>query len=240
MRAYPVAGKQKSIEICRAFIEGAPEHASGSVFYGVTEANDDYWRKAKLENDYWYIDNSYTDPQRQTYFRVTRNAMQHSGIGVSDGKRFRKLALQIKPWRRAGKHVVVACQSAHFMRLSDYYGDWTADTVTALAKVTNRPVRLRLWSGDKEKSSSTLHNDLEGAHCLVTWSSCAAVTALLAGIPVICTGPSACAPMSGALDDPENLPMPDREKWAAVLADQQFSMDEMRSGKAWAMLNDSL
>lgn len=237
MRSFPVSGKQKSSDICKAFSDGTPKDADGSVFFGVTESNDAEWRRAKIENDYWYADNAYLDSTRQSHFRVTRNAMQHSGEGESDGKRFQALGIPVKPWRKSGKHIVLCPQSAHFMRLSGYYGDWTADTVVALNKVTDRPMRIRLWSADKAKLAATLQDDLIGAHCLVTWSSAAAVTALLSGVPVICTGPSACRPLSGALDDPENLPMPERMNWAGVLADNQFTMRELSDGTAWRMLN---
>ena len=235
MRACPVKRKQKSVEICAAFLEGTPKDAPGSVFYGVDEDNLDEWN---ARSDYYYIDNSYFDVVRGSYFRVTRNAMQHSGLGGSDGVRFRKLGASIRPWRK-GRHILVCPQSTHFMRLCGYYGDWTADTVRALNEVTDRPIRIRLWSPDKMKLASTLESDLIGAHCLVTHSSAAAVTAVLAGVPVVCTARCAASPMSGSLADIEDLARPgDRERWASVLADNQFTLEEMRNGTAWRMLND--
>jgi len=236
LQAFPVRNKQKSADICQSFLDGAPKDAAGAVFYGVDESNMDGWLTS--QRDFMYIDNSYTDPQRGTYFRVTHNAMQHSGRGVSDGGRFRALGIEIRPWRRFGTHVVLCPQSQSFMRLAGYYGDWTADTVVALNKVSDRPIRIRLWSADKLKLAQTLHDDLRGAYCLVTHSSAAAITAILAGIPAICTGACAAAPMAGTLGDIDDLPMPDRLTWAGVLSDNQWTLDEFRDGTAWRMLND--
>lgn len=235
MRAFPVANKKKSADTCQAFLKGAPKDASGSVFYGVDDSNMDAWLSSK--ENFWYIDNSYTDPQRGTHFRVTHNALQHSGRGISDGSRFRALGIEIKPWRRSGTHIVLCPQSQSFMRLVGYYGDWTADTVVFLNKVSERPIRIRLWSPDKVKMAETLQDDLRCAYCLVTHSSAAAVTAVLAGVPAICTGTCAASPMAGTLADVDDLPMRDRERWAGVLADNQWALDEMRNGTAWRMLN---
>jgi hypothetical protein len=74
------------------------------------------------------------------------------------------------------------------------------------------------------------------AHALITWSSAAAVMAVLAGVPVVTMGPCAAAPMAGDIADVENLPQPERESWAGVLADNQWTLDEMRAGKAWEAL----
>lgn len=237
MRACPVRRKQKSVDICAAFMAGAPEDAPGSVFYGVENDNLEEWSAAQSEC-YWYIDNSYFDTSRGTYFRVTRNAMQHSGSGESDGRRFRSLRAAIRPWRKHGRHILVCPQSDHFMRLCGYYGDWTADTVRALSKVSDRPIRIRLWSPDKAKLAATLESDLIGAHCLVTHSSAAAISAVLAGVPVVCTAKCAASAMSGGLADVESLPTPEgREQWASVLADNQWTLAEFRDGTAWRMLN---
>lgn len=239
LKGYPVPGKQKSIDICNAFIAGAPPSALGSVFYGVTEANRDAWQCAKIDGSAWYIDNSYFDAARQTYFRVTRNATQHAGRGESDGKRFNRLGIAIRPWRR-GSHIVVVQQSDSFMRnVAGYPSDYVADVIVRLADITDRSILVRLWNRDKHRACDGLLEDLSGAHALVTHSSAAAVTALLSGVPVAVSRMSCAQHMAGSIDDIEGLPRPDnREQWASVLADQQFTLEEMRSGLAWAMLND--
>lgn len=244
MTAYPVANKKKSFEICLAWTRGCGGQIGTTLrdgdafFYGVDDSNEAVWREVlKSGRDFWYCDNAYFDGARQQYFRVTKNALQHSGAGDSDGLRFAELGVPIKPWRTAGEHIVVCPQSTPFMKtIAQYQGDWLRDAVAALEAHTRRPLRIRAWSADKGKLAATLKDDLAGAHALVTWSSAAAVTALLEGVPVVANGPGCAASMSGWIADMENLPQPPRETWAAVLADNQWTLDELRRGDAWAKL----
>lgn len=249
LTCYPVAGKKKSFDICLAFAQGAGGQIAGllregaAFFYGVDDSNLETWRRVReLGREFFYCDNAYFDGTRQAYFRVTRSALQHSGAGESDGKRLAKLGVTIKPWRAAGEHVLVCPQSHHFMRtVVGVEGDWQAETMAKLATLTDRPVRLRAWSADKGKLAATLEQDLANAHVLVTWSSAAAITAILAGVPAIVLGQSAAQPMAGtSLEQLENPPTPDgREGWAGVLADNQWTLDEMRAGVAWRALQAS-
>lgn len=242
INAYPVDGKRKSFELCQAFVDscGGKVITDGvlregaAFFYGVDGSNVDVWRAVQRERrDYFYSDNSYFDATRGDYFRVTRNGLQHSGTGPSNGKRFASLRIDVKPWRRRGDHIVMCPQSDHFMTvIAGVAFDWTRHTRDALARFSGRPLRLREWNRDKSALSATLPADLDGAHALVTWSSAAAVEAVLSGVPVVCTGPCAAAPMGGDIADIECLPTPAREQWAGVLADNQWTVSEFRRGLA--------
>lgn len=243
--AYPVANKRKSQEICLAFIRGCGGQIGtdrlrdgAAVFYGVDASNESIWRQVKAqEREFYVIDNSYFDSSRQQYFRVTKNALQHSGIGTSDGQRFFSLGIPIQEWKTGGKHIVVCPQSDSFMRVMVGAGqDWMPRTLDALSKLTKREIRVRAWSPDKGALSRTLVDDLEGAHALVTWSSAAAVTAVLAGVPVVTLGQCAAEPMAGGLHEIEWLPKRDRVNWAGTLADNQWTLSEMKEGKAWSHL----
>jgi hypothetical protein len=100
---------------------------------------------------------------------------------------------------------------------------------------------VRAWSGNKREWFRTLGDDLKDCHCLVSYSSSSSITALLAGVPAISTGDDAAArPVTGRLADVENPPRPtaeERRAWAGVVADNQWTLDEMRSGLAWRMLH---
>lgn len=248
VNAYPVANKAKSYEICQAFVQGCEGtivtdgklRDGPSFFYGVDESNVGAWKATILDlrRDYYYCDNSYFDQSRQKYFRVTKNRLQHSGSGVSDGKRFESLGINILPWRGQGKHIVICPQSGKFMRqIANVFWDWTDATKQELRFWTDRLLRVRDWMPNKERLSRSLGDDLTDAHALVTFSSAAAITAVLNGIPVVSTGQSAAAIMGGTIQDIECLPTPERKDWAGVLADNQWTLDEMRSGQAWASLN---
>ncbi len=246
--AYPVANKGKSAEICEAFVagcggavaRGSPQLLPGpAFFYGIDDGNEHLWREARadLGREFYYCDNAFFDQTRETYFRVAKNRLQHPGTGVSDGSRFRALGIEIKPWRDAGSHVVVVPQSDHFMHsVVGYPGQWLPGVVAAVKGFTDKAVRVREWGRDKGKLAKTLAADLEGAAALVTWSSAAAVMAVINGVPVCVGGDSAAGPMSGPLQDLNDLPRPERENWAGVLGDHQWTLEEFARGDAWRAL----
>ncbi len=206
-----------------------------AAFYGIGPGMEPLWRGVQDGRDWFLIDNSYFDSARGTYYRVTKNRLQHSGLGTSDGSRFRALGIEIEPWRLPGNHIVVCPQSEHFMRsVGGYGGDWAADVVHSLQGLTDRPIMLRLWGRDKSKQAANLHEMLDGAHAVVTWSSAAAITALLSGIPAVCMGQSAAEPMATPLAEIESPRRPDgREEWGRILADNQWTLAEMAGGFAW-------
>lgn len=228
--AHPVLGKQKSIDLCNAFIEGAPRSARAFVFYGVNQSNMREFRTAKANGAPWfYIDGSYFDKVRGQQYRITKNAFQIRAVEhSSDGQRFRALGVTPQPWKltRANTHILAVEQSATFM--ADIAGNpqWLRERVRR-AKETGAAVRVRPWSSDKPKLATTLAQDIEGASVVLTHSSAAAVEALIAGVSAI------VSPMSAIYGiDPK-----DRLEILGVLADNQFSTEQMRSGEAWKWLN---
>lgn len=265
MNAYPVAGKQKSFDLCRAFLDGAGGgkivtdgrlRPGAAVFYGVNDSNENVWRQVLAEKrDFFYIDNSYFDAvragvqldhQADHQFRVTRNGYQCLPQGQqTDGTRFAALGIEIKPWRMHGDAVVLCPQSDHFMRVVVRAGrHWVADTI---AKLTYARADLRIvvreWSSDKRALAATLIEDLNEAAFLVTWSSAAAVTALLHGVPAVSLGVSAASglvPPRVLIEPMQSGWLPtdaERLRWAGVLADNQWTVSEIKRGMAWQKLN---
>jgi hypothetical protein len=225
LTACPVQGKKKSVAICEAFIAGADPSAEGYVFFGVDFSNVDLWRKAKTSGkDWWFADNSFFDKTRGTHFRVTRNGLQHTGAGGTDGLRFAALGIDIKPWRKGGAFTVVCPQSPMFMLLVAEDLKW----IKRAMQHAQPPIRMRDWTPDKLSAQRSLAADLRDAKMLVTHSSSAAVEAVLAGVPAFCSERSPAHWVT------ENT---DRLRWAGVLADNQFTLKEFEDGTAWQMLN---
>jgi hypothetical protein len=236
--AYPVRGKQKSVDICNAFIAGARDARDGAVFYGVNASNVSVLQsRQKSGAPFYYIDNAYFDATRGRRFRVTKNAIQHSGLGESTGERFAALNLSIAPWHATGEHIVVCPQSSPFMHdVIGYSGDWLSQTIAKLLKVTTRSLRVREWNRDKIAAARSLPEDLLNAWCLVTHSSAAAVTALLHGVPVVSEAGAAACMSIQIKEIEEPVVPPDRERFFGVLADNEFTLTEMESGYAWRMI----
>lgn len=239
---YPVPGKEKSKVICRAFAAGAPAHATGSVFFG-TEGVMQQFQRAQ-SGTWFYIDNAYTDPQRGQYFRVTKNALQVDGaLRYSDGKRFARLGIQVSDWRDdPNGHILVIPQSDDFMKSTlGRKSDWTHETIQKLkAWAPDRRLHIRPWTRDKTVAYRELHADLIGASLLVTWSSAAAITALYEGIPAISESGAASAltgPLtSESIATPRRPTTAERTRFLEILADNQWTLDEMRDGIAWRAL----
>lgn len=248
---YITPGKSKARRLCEAFAAGAGGVAvetsvlrpGPAAFYGVAETTRPLWRRAIEEkHDWYYLDNAYFDATRQRHFRVTRNALQATGRERPDWKRFADLKLGIQPWQHGGGHIVVCAQSDWYMRgLCGWAGGsdgWMREVIAALVPHTDRTMVFRRWQADKDAAAASLRADLRGAHALVTHSSAAANEALIAGIPVFVTGVCAASSMaSGDLAAIEKPRYPDgRYDWAAALAGQQWTIEELREGVAWEAL----
>jgi len=138
------------------------------------------------------------------------------------------------PWAKDGRHIVIAEPSETYQRFHGIEG-WTARTLAQLKQLTDRPIVIR----DKEmqRFGRKLHEDLKGAHCLVTHGSNAAVEAVIMGCPVF-VHPDSAASLVGLTDlkDIEAPIYPDREPWVHSLAYSQFSERELIDGTLWKLL----
>lgn len=183
----------------------------------------------KRGRPFWHIDNGYWNPARGTArgnYRFTYRSMTPALLRGDD---LRLAAVPLKPWRRDGRHVLLAMPGVHFgMALDIDVPAWCATIETRLREATDRPIRIRT-----RDSRKPLAQDLAGAWCCVTHSSNVAVDAALAGIPVFVAPTSAAVPIGRTNLDIENPAMPGRKKWLRSLASQQFTLAEMASGEAW-------
>jgi hypothetical protein len=245
---YAQPGKARSREVLSAFaagcrgavVENPPARLipGPAAFYGCVGL-EHLLLEARCGREWYYGDNAYFDRARGTHFRFAQNALQFSGCAMPEPERFARLGIEIKPWKKDGRHIVVVEQSAHFLRLAGEGHDWYERTVSELKRHTDRPIVSRSWRRDKDKAAATLAADLADAWALVTHMSAAATEAVLAGVPVFVTGPCAATPVaSGRLERIETPAYPEwRELWACGLAGMQWTIEEIRAGAAWRALN---
>lgn len=184
-------------------------------------------RQARKAGVPWiYGDHGYFG--RGEYYRVTRNAFQCDGVS---GHGVGSAAIpEIAPWRR-GNHVLVCPPHENIAVLMGFsVHDWLTDVAFRLTHNTDRTVKVRDRFADKPLAA-----DLKDCHAVVTWTSNVAVDALIAGVPVFCTGECASSPMGRT--DPINIEYPrypdDRRAWLCVLACNQWTLDEIAEGKVW-------
>jgi hypothetical protein len=168
------------------------------------------------------------------YYRWIVNAYQMQTVRDVPDDRWKALDQPLWPWRKTGRHIVVAEPSPTYQRFHGIEG-WTERTIAELKAITDRPIVVR----DKEmqRFGRKLHEDLKGAHCLVTHGSNAAVESVIMGCPVF-VHPDSAASLVGRTDlkDIEQPLYPDREPWAWSLAYSQFSEVELVNGVLWRLL----
>lgn len=200
----------------------------------------DEWREKKRPFIYW--DRGYARRVFATslptgtdggFYRWHMNAFQLQAIRDVPKDRWTSLATDIKPWVKGGRHIVIAAPSRTYAKFHGTEG-WIADTIDALARVTDRQLVIR----DKEHVvNRKLDRDLEGAHCLVTHGSIAAVESVIMGCPVFVHPDSAAALMGKTdLKEIERPVYLDRDAWVNSLAYCQFNERELVDGTLWRLI----
>jgi len=182
----------------------------------------------------YYADHGYFG--RHRYFRITRNGYQHDGTGDAEPSRFAKFNRPIQKWRTDGRHVLICPNSETYFRLFglDVHA-WVRQATQLIAGHSDRPVKVR-WKGQAQP----IQADLEHCWAVVTYSSAAALDALIAGVPVFVLASFAAAFRMGTPDLTriESPVYPDgREPFLWNLAQNQWTLDEIRAGDAWRALS---
>lgn len=167
--------------------------------------------------------------------RATRNAYQKNWVEERPRDRLDALGVRLAPWRREGRHLLVVPPSEAVCRLFGL-GDWEARIRARLVATGTRRAIWTTYKGDPRPLSERL----DGCHAVVTWTSNVAVEAIVAGVPAFVGAASAAAPVATPLECLghmlERPLMPPREAWAASLAWGQFTLEEIRSGFAKAVV----
>lgn len=200
------------------------------------------WRKTGRTWIYW--DRGYCDRVFATclptgeaggYYRWHVNSFQLNSVRTVADDRWRALKAEktVRPWQRDGRHIVIAAPTRTYCRFHRCES-WIADTIDALARVTDRQLVIR----DKEQYiRRPIQQDIEGAHALVTHASNAAVESVILGCPVFVHPDSAAALVgSTSLKTIERPVYPDREEWLKSLAYCQFNERELVDGTLWNLL----
>ena len=246
--AYYVNGIGICKEFALAFSKGCGGHIyetanmlqNGDVAMFGDPATWGLLQDAIKDNRTWfYGDKAYFG--RDRYYRITKNALQSDCVGNKDVSRLHQLGITAKP-RKNGKKILICRQSAKFYDLQGINRDeWLRNTINTIRLYTDRPIEIR----DKVVGSMTerlFARSLKDVHAVVVYTSVAGVQAAMQGVP--CFATEKCASLafgSGDLSTIENPVLPDnREELASVLANNQWTLDEIRNGTAWRMLNESM
>jgi len=229
--------------VCGAFAEGCKksamqistwqylliknQHPPRVAVYGIL-----YGGNYVMQNtpNYWHIDHGYfgrsTDPDLYDgYYRITHNNFWHNGSGDNTWDRFNSLGIELKDWRKTGDHIVIVPPSVHMAKALDMQ-TWLEETIFKIKKKTDRDVIV------SSKYKNPMSEVIKDAWCVVTDHSNSAIDAMINGIPAIFTNP---ARKLGTIEEVENPPM--NREFFKNLAHNQWTLQEIKSGKAWSDLN---
>jgi hypothetical protein len=242
--AYANPAKSNSLSVCEAFCRGVGSGAmlvtdlkprdGEAFFYGVQPPLLPAWNHVQANDlPYIYADNGYFKSRWQggDYLRLTRNALQHTGLGQSDGKRARDLGVQLR-FRRRGGVPLVALQSEWWYKFNGTtLKDWLDETLSLMDKSGWPKPEVR----SKDEAGTPVN--WKGTCAVVTHSSNMAVDAIVRGIPAVTSGVSPAAGINTLDDWPDLSLPPDIQQWVGVLADNQWTLTEIKDGTAWKALS---
>lgn len=211
-----------------------------------------------------YLDKGYLgDPKgpRSKYIRCSVDSFQpleYLQTIPRPDDRLKQLGVQLQPWRKTGKEVIIAGGSlkyAMWHRLGSQNGmdpatTWATKTYGVLRKYTQRPIFYSPKPSWKEavpiegttfvRPPIPIEEQLKTAWAVVSYGSNATVDAQIAGVPTFVLGDGIAKPMS--LDDLTLIDTPfyptDTQRWQflADVAYCQFSISELESGIGWSIL----
>lgn len=117
--------------------------------------------------------------------------------------------------------------------------DYQQDINSSVVRDRFNPVTTRRHPAEIE-SRHSLSTELAFADVVMGHSGTAIFTALMMGVPVICTDPNnICMPVCS--DSVEaDLYRGDRDPWLHDMSYTQFTLDEIHSGLAWELLSENI
>ena len=186
------------------------------------------------KEELYRLDHAYIG--RNDYYRMTRDDFQPSVVRDRPADRWNELkkrySLNIEPWKKGSKIIVALSMPGTY----EFFGvhQWGKAVISELEK-TGRKVVVR-----QRKETRPIKQDLEDAHCLVTYASNSVIDSLLAGVPVFVAGPSIARPIAGKWLDVNNPVYPDREVFMRHVAYCQYTLEEFRSGFAITKANENV
>jgi hypothetical protein len=221
------------------------------AFLGILRGSGDMLKRCIAKGyDYYFIDHAYFlggHDRNPAWYRATKNGHVAHILKDRPSDRYEKYFKQdIKPYRSGSK--IIVCPPTGAIEWMFDTQDWLNTTVGALKQHTDREIVVRdkpmnpqvkkengvttIDGFIKTQDDKPLQQDLDDAHCVVTFNSGVGVKALCEGIPVICGTECAAYPIANKIEDIENLQQHERQPWLNHLAYSQFTLAEMESGYA--------
>ena len=225
-------------------------------YFGILRGAGDMMKRSISNGwDYYFCDHAYFKSGHDganPWYRITKNGHVNSILSDRPSDRYDQHFKQdLLPWRKEGRHILVCPPTGAIEWFFDTQ-NWLNTIVETLKQHTDREIIVRdkpmdpqvstkagvtqLVGFNKKNQDRPLQQDLDDAHCVITFNSNVAITTAIQGIPVICGKECAAFPIANQIEQVEKLEYPDRQPWLNNLAYSQFTLDEMKSGFAYDIL----
>ena len=258
-----------SHEIWEAFKKGWPEtDEEVHFFWGLAGKNVPEIQKCVDENKTWfYVDVGYFTEQitrypepkihdyDKTYFRIVSEGLHTTGGnthgGIPDTRtselESKGIDIHFKGWDTGETKHILVCPSSQMVTHTINgmnQDEWIRQTIEDIRTRTNREIKVRNKPRpNNEWWGTDIKDSLVGCHCLVTNMSLSAIDAVLNKTPVICDVRNVCYPISKKLENIENPECPSRKDfayWLKIVAENQFTIPEIESGKAFEIMRKQI
>jgi hypothetical protein len=227
-----------------------------AVFYGLFgRLRDAFVEYRRVGKKAIYVDLGYWDRVRggklSGYHKVSVNARHPTAYFQNrpfPHDRRRNLGIKIEPWKKGGKHILIAGMGAKAAAVEGFKpNQWEEAAVRELRKHTERDIIYRpkpSWNAPTQipgtiysPREQPLEEVLKDCHATVSHHSNVCVDGLVAGIPAFCFHGVASVMGPQDLSKIETPHYPDdREQWADNIAYTQWTPNEMALGMVWRHL----
>ena len=237
--------------------EGRPVH----FFWGLAGNNISEIRKCmELNEEYYFVDTGYISKsihrypepkildEKRTYFRICKGSFHTNKGKVNTPERLEKLKqlgidAEFKGWRDTGKHILLCPSSptVTFQMNGITQDEWVEVAKREIRKHTDREIIFRNKPRPGNKWLNTdIKDDLKNCYALVTNYSLSAFDALLNYVPVFAEANSVMGPVTSRdiskIEKPLRPGRKTMEEWLKFVSENQFTLKEMASGKAYEIL----
>ena len=195
--------------------------------------------------------------KRNETFKVGINGVNREADFANqtfDGERWKKLNIELKPWRSTGDTIIICGQHhrSHQWRNNPTMNLWFEQQINEIRKHTDRPIVIRphprnptgfdisKWKNVTKVLPQRDYNTvddtdfkekLKQAWAVVNYSSNPAMMSVFNGIPVFVSEQSLCYDVGNtSLSNINNPAMPDRSNWANKLAYTEWTTEEIKQG----------
>lgn len=230
MRSLALGVAKQGIEVLPARPQDWGQDTDIDVWWG--NPRDDAARNLILEAGYINGNSGNYIRDRLRFVSVSWDRMHGRSTWnlEAPADRWEALGIRMKPWRMNDGYVLICDQVPGDSAAPDA-PDWWSSVAERFEP--DREVIYRPHPIATGLQLAPLKTALEGARFCFTWSSTAAIEAVIEGVPTWALDPGSMARPVCAHSEDDGAHLIKREQWAYNLAYRQWTLTELESGEAW-------